>query len=170
MKHRLILHGEKCCACAACQIGCLDVRNEDPNGREPGCRRILRLEQAQPDGTVEYLYGSAGCMHCADAPCIAACPRGCISRDPDTGFVVYDNRDCIRCRRCLNACPYGIPQFREDGKMVKCDGCNSRVKQGLQPACVLACPFGALECVLEDQYAPRQDALPGLLARQKRGG
>ena len=43
------------------------------------------------------------------------------------------------------ACPFGAPRYRKsDGKMVKCDGCNTRVKNGLQPACVHSCPTGAL--------------------------
>lgn len=35
---------------------------------------------------------------------------------------------------------------------MKCDGCNIRVKNGLQPACVRACSFGALTCVTEEEY------------------
>ena len=51
------------------------------------------------------------------------------------------------------ACPFGAPRYREsDGKMVKCDGCNTRVKNGLQPACVRACTFGPLTCVTEEEY------------------
>ena len=37
--------------------------------------------------------------------------------------------------------------------MVKCDGCSIRVKNGLEPACVRACSFGALTCVTEEEYA-----------------
>ena len=51
------------------------------------------------------------------------------------------------------ACPFGAPRYRtSDGKMVKCDGCNERVKNGMQPACVRACSFGALTCVTEEEY------------------
>ena len=93
-------------------------------------------------------------MHCEDAPCIAACPAGCISKDPETGFTIYDNTNCIGCKSCAMACPFGAPRYRKsDGKMVKCDGCNIRVKNGLQPACVRACSFGALTCVTEEEYA-----------------
>ena len=51
------------------------------------------------------------------------------------------------------ACPFGAPRYRvSDGKMVKCDGCNERVKANLKPACVRACSFGALNCVTEEEY------------------
>lgn len=51
------------------------------------------------------------------------------------------------------ACPFGAPRYRHsDGKMVKCDGCNERVKNGMKPACVRACSFGALTCVTEEEY------------------
>ena len=40
--------------------------------------------------------------------------------------------------------------------MVKCDGCNTRVKNGLKPACVRACSFGALDCVPESEVSSGQ--------------
>jgi len=43
------------------------------------------------------------------------------------------------------ACPFGAPKFAEDGKMAKCDFCHERMENGLKPACVLACPTGALD-------------------------
>jgi len=168
MKYRFVLHEEKCCACASCQIGCTDLMNSDPLGTIPGCRRILHWEIPGKDGKIIHTYGSVACMHCADAPCIHACPKGCIRRDSETGFVTFDSNACIGCRRCGKVCPYDIPQFLpEDGKMVKCDGCNDRIKQGLQPACVLACPFGALECIPAEAYRPDQDALPTLMEKLK---
>lgn len=168
MKYRFVLREGKCCACASCQIGCTDLMNQDPRGTIPGCRRILHWEDSGADGSIVHTYGSAACMHCTDAPCVRACPKGCIFPDSETGFVIYDNTACIGCRLCSSVCPYGIPQFRpEDGKMVKCDGCNDRVKKGLRPACVIACPFEALECVPEDCYCPQQDTLPQLMERLK---
>lgn len=169
MKYRFVLHGQKCCACAACLIGCMDLHAEDPAAVPPANRRILHLEAPCGDGTAVHTYGSVACLHCKNARCIDACPRGCLSRDPETGFVVYDNAACVGCRLCAEACPFHIPRFRpSDGKMVKCDGCNERVKKGLSPACVLACPFGALECVPEEDYRPAEDAQPRLLAQLAR--
>lgn len=80
-------------------------------------------------------------------------PVGCLSKDSETGFTVYDNTNCIGCKSCAMACPFGAPRYRKsDGKMVKCDGCNIRVKNGLEPACVKSCTFGALTCVPEDEF------------------
>ena len=42
-------------------------------------------------------------------------------------------------------CPFGVIKMRRDGKaVVKCDLCQSRQEEGKQPACVEACPTGAL--------------------------
>ncbi len=41
-------------------------------------------------------------------------------------------------------------------KMVKCDGCYVRLHHGLKPACVKACPTGALKLV--DLDAPEEIA------------
>ena len=90
------------------------------------------------------------CLHCADAPCVTACPVGCLYKDPATGLTRYDTTNCIGCHSCAMACPYGAPTFRPTGekrpreKMEKCHGCLERIQAGLQPACVHSCPTGAL--------------------------
>jgi Fe-S-cluster-containing dehydrogenase component len=63
-------------------------------------------------------------------------------------IVISDPEICIGCQTCAVACPFGIPQLNPgQGKIAKCDGCADRVEQGLSPACVLACPTGALRFV-----------------------
>ena len=133
-------------------------------------RKTFDEEIPLPGGGVTCAYLSAACMHCADAPCVAACPSGCLFKDPDTGFTVYDNTNCIGCKSCAMACPFAAPRYRpSDGKMVKCDGCNIRVKNGLLPACVRACSFGALTCVTEEEYRQSgSDKACAFLLRQLR--
>lgn len=66
---------------------------------------------------------------------------------------MYDQDKCIGCHSCAMACPYGAPtflSFDERDKMVKCDGCIERLRNGLEPACVRACPVGALTCEIGD--------------------
>ncbi|MCI9549380.1 MAG: 4Fe-4S binding protein [Oscillospiraceae bacterium] len=153
MKRVFVFDESKCCACSACMIGCMDQNDVDPAAGDPCFRRTFDEELDMEDGRVYCAYLSAACMHCDDAPCISACPVGCLKKDPETGFTICDNTNCIGCKSCALACPFGAPQYRpSDGKMVKCDGCNTRVKNGLQPACVRACSFGALTCVTEEEY------------------
>ena len=63
----------------------------------------------------------------------------------ENGFVVAAHRSrCIGCKKCAKVCPYDVPRFDADRKIVKCDGCADRVACGLEPACVRACNTGAL--------------------------
>ena len=153
MKYIFVFDQDKCCACSACVIGCVDQNDLDYTKGSPLYRKTYDAEIPMEDGDTLCAYLSAACMHCSDAPCISACPIGCLRKDPETGFTIYDNTNCIGCKSCAMACPFGAPRYRkEDEKMVKCDGCSERVKNGFKPACVRACPFGALTCVTEEEY------------------
>ncbi|MCM1148877.1 MAG: 4Fe-4S binding protein [Butyricicoccus sp.] len=156
MKYVLAFDPDKCSACSACVIACMDQNDIDVQAGEVAYRKTFDTEFKTEDGYY-CAYISSACMHCADAPCIKACPVGCIKKDPDTGFTVYDNTNCIGCKSCALACPFGAPRFRKsDGKMVKCDGCYMRVKNGMQPACVRACSFSALQCLTEDEFESQE--------------
>lgn len=153
MKYTFVFNPDLCSSCSSCVIGCMDQNDFDPESGDLPFRKTFQNEIELADGSHYSAYISAACMHCVDAPCIDACPVGCLSKDPETGFTVYDNTNCIGCKSCAMACPFGAPRYRKsDGKMVKCDGCNERVKAGLKPACVKACSFGALQCVPEDEF------------------
>lgn len=135
---------EKCSACGACAVACMDQNDIDIPGGETPFRLVARREV---NGTSEY--SSSACRHCADAPCAAVCPTGAMFRDEETGLVLSDRVRCVGCRRCAGACPYGaVSFFRRSGetraKAEKCHGCRGRVLSGLLPACVKACPVEAL--------------------------
>ena len=139
-----MFYQERCVACGACQVTCMDQNDIlVQKGAQP-LRKAFQVEYAK-DGKAHFGYFSAACEHCEDAACINACPANCISKDINTGFTVYDTTNCIGCRSCSMACPHGAPTTDLDGKMIKCDGCNERVKAGLLPACVAVCPFDALK-------------------------
>lgn len=90
------------------------------------------------------------CNHCEDAPCLKACPTGAISR-LEHGEVVIDKGRCNANRFCMSACPYGaiyIDPFEQVAQ--KCTFCEHRTADGMNPACVDACPtkcriFGDLD-------------------------
>ena len=138
MRHWIELNEDRCIACGACAVACMDE-----NDLDFPVRRCTVTETGE-GMTVTVRYRSESCLHCPDAPCMAACPNHCIRRDAQTGFVLCDNAACTGCRRCFGACPVGAPVFGADGKMFKCHGCHERVKHGLAPACVKVCPMDAL--------------------------
>ena len=143
------LNPDRCVCCYACVAACQDLHYDiDETG--PALRRAVRQEDA--DGTIRC--GSIGCLHCEVALCLAACPTGAIRRDPETGLVVVKDGRCVGCGRCRKVCPYGVPQITADRRMVKCDGCVDRLRQGLEPACVKTCPSGALSLREPDDPSP----------------
>lgn len=136
---------EKCISCGACAVACMDQNDIDPEVQMP-FRHVQTIEK-EKDGRAVFTNISIACMHCADAPCIQACPTGCLYKDTDTGLTLYDNNKCIGCHSCVMACPFGAPAFNEQGRLTKCDGCAVRGENGLEPACVRGCPFDALKLV-----------------------
>ena len=153
MKKQIILDVDKCVGCGACVVACMDQHDrmfDHPEGEAPN-RRIIAAEiGSYPDASIRY--ASVACMHCSPAPCVTACPVGCLKKDPQTDLTVFDNTDCIGCHSCAMACPFGAPSFNGKGKMEKCDGCYLRLKYGMEPACVRVCPTGALRMLTEEEY------------------
>jgi electron transport protein HydN len=116
---------------------------------------IPNLFVTKPD---EAVFGiPVQCHHCEDAPCLASCIEGAISRNAE-GSVVINARRCIGCRNCALACPFGAVSIvdaalkeiaaKGSGDVVstarKCDLCAGR-EAG--PACIAACPNEALRQV-----------------------
>ena len=165
MSYKIIFHEERCIACGACSVACMDQNDIDPRTGKKPFRWVTEYEDAKgPRGNCAYL--SISCRHCSDAPCVTGCPVGCLQKDLATGMTVYDRSKCIGCHSCSMACPFGVPAFSEDdGKMIKCDGCYVRVQNGMKPACVMGCAFGALTCVDEKEFAEleRQNAISSIL-------
>ncbi len=101
------------------------------------------------------------CNHCDNPPCVRVCPTKATWRRDD-GIVMMDWHRCIGCRYCVVACPYGSRSFnwvnprphidgitmefptRMKGVVEKCTFCEERLAANRLPACVEACPYGAL--------------------------
>ena len=102
-------------------------------------------EYENPKGDLEWLIRKDGCMHCADPGCLKACPSPGAIVQYSNGIVDFHEENCIGCGYCITGCPFNIPRIsKSDKKAYKCTLCSDRVAVGLEPACIKACPTGAL--------------------------
>ena len=84
-------------------------------------------------------------MHCEDPGCLKACPAPGAIVQYANGIVDFISENCIGCGYCVKGCPFNIPRISAvDRKSYKCTLCSDRVAVGLEPACVKACPTGAI--------------------------
>lgn len=84
-------------------------------------------------------------MHCEDPGCLRACPADGAIIKYENGIVDFQQENCIGCGYCISGCPFDIPKFNpKTNKVFKCTLCSDRVGQGLEPACIKACPTGCL--------------------------
>ena len=52
----------------------------------------------------KLVFVTNGCQGCLAHPCKEVCPKGAISMVHGKSFI--DQEKCIKCGRCVNACPY----------------------------------------------------------------
>jgi len=101
-----------------------------------------RIKVVQGDETA--LFIPTTCRQCEDPKCVAACPTGALSRDPDTGAILVDEDACTGCEACIEACPFGAMALdTERGVAYTCDLCAG------DPECARLCPTGAIQVVSE---------------------
>jgi formate dehydrogenase iron-sulfur subunit len=148
----------KCIGCRSCQVACKQwnklpagaTSNSGTYQNPPDLQAItwtlVRFrEVSQKDGGVEWLFWKDGCMHCTDATCVKLCPAGARFH-LDYGAVGTDDEKCIGCQSCVVACPFNKPKYSEESNRAsKCNLCADRVRNDMDPACVKACPTGALQ-------------------------
>lgn len=143
------IDSDRCVGCQTCVVACKNWNNlapkvtAVPGTQGPKWRRVSTIESGSYPRP-EIVYVSMSCQHCGKPACAAVCPTGAITKRAEDGIVVVDQSKCIGCRYCFFACPFGAPQYGEDGTMQKCNFCLSRIADGKKPACVESCPAKAL--------------------------
>jgi DMSO reductase iron-sulfur subunit len=144
----------KCIGCRSCEIAC---NEQNGNPADIHWRRVGEVEGGVYPNTQRH-YLSMGCNHCLDAECLKGCPVDAYTKDPVTGIVLHSADACIGCQYCVWNCPYQVPQFNaERGVVGKCDMCHGRLTDGLEPACVNACPESAIQIEIVNKTGWRID-------------
>ncbi|MCK4342310.1 MAG: formate dehydrogenase [Phycisphaerae bacterium] len=151
----------KCFACRACQVACkqwngLPAEKQVPHNRgtyenPPDLSYsqwvlVHFMEAERPDGSLAWNFVRNSCRHCVDAPCKQAAKyKDSITIDEQTGAVLFTEKTKRESyRKIREACPFDVPRKGPDGRLYKCRMCVDRVHNGELPACVKACPSGAL--------------------------
>ena len=128
MRKRLVIDSAECTGCDSCRLTCSFAHEG-----------LFSLEKARiwvEKDNERARFTPRVCVQCEEAPCIANCPVGALSRDGRTGAITVDRETCDGCQTCVTACPYdGIMFDDADGVPLICDLC------GGDPACVKFCQF-----------------------------
>ena len=140
-QYRFHIDMAACIGCKCCVVAC---NEQNGNPAAINWRRVGEIEGGWYPHT-QRSYLSMGCNHCVEPTCLSGCPVDAYSKDPLTGIVRHSADTCIGCQYCTWNCSYGVPQYNADrGVVGKCDMCYGRLELGQAPACVSACPEGAI--------------------------
>lgn len=139
-QYRFHFDMSRCVGCQCCVVAC-NEQNNNPAGVH--WRRVGEIEGGQYPETQRF-HLSMACNHCLDPACLTGCPTEAYVK-LGNGVVEHREEECIGCGYCSWNCPYGVPQWNPERRIVtKCDMCHHRLADGLAPACVAACPEQAI--------------------------
>ncbi|MCS6873692.1 MAG: NrfD/PsrC family molybdoenzyme membrane anchor subunit [Acidobacteriota bacterium] len=159
MKYGFVIDNRKCIGCHACTVAC-KAEHLVPLGVN---RTWVKYVEKGEFPNTRRLFSVMRCNHCDDAPCVEICPVSALFTRSD-GIVDFDNRRCISCKACTQACPYDAIYIDPNNyTAAKCNYCTHRVDIGLEPACVIVCPEHAI--IAGDMDDPNTE-ISKLLARE----
>jgi len=139
-QYAMVIDARLCYGCHACSVAC-KAEFKVPLGET---RSWVEFIEKGTFPNVSRNFLPRLCNHCSEPVCVSVCPTGATWKRVEDGIVVVDQDICIGCKYCVLACPYDARFINEDtGSADKCDFCIHRVSQGLEPACVEACPARA---------------------------
>lgn len=98
----MVIDLRKCVGCHACTIACV-AENKLPPGV---VYRPVLEEEFGTYPNVHRRFIPRPCMQCDNPPCTPVCPVNATYKNEE-GVVQVDYEQCIGCRACLTACPYG---------------------------------------------------------------
>ncbi|MBS7630864.1 4Fe-4S dicluster domain-containing protein [Candidatus Bathyarchaeota archaeon] len=160
MAKAVLVDLRRCIGCRSCQVACKrwnerkttkTVLNPDPKLEwtnppqlSPETYTFVRFVKSGSGDSLKWHFAKIQCNHCIDPHCVNGCPTTALEKTEE-GPVIYRKELCIGCKYCVNTCPFGVPQWDDKNKIIeKCTFCSERLKEGIEPACVQACPTDTL--------------------------
>lgn len=136
---------KKCVGCRICELIC-SLTHE--NVFRPSISRI-KVHSIYPRAEFPVV-----CRQCSNPSCVEACPTGALRKDEVHGAIMLDAGVCIKCRACIEACPFKcITLHPAKETPIVCDLCKGK------PVCVELCPSGALKFTRTDREIMTQQRI-----------
>ncbi|MCF8069417.1 MAG: 4Fe-4S dicluster domain-containing protein [Desulfobacterales bacterium] len=133
MPKGLVIDIGRCTGCGYCELVCSFTHHGEFNPLKSRISVNMFISRSMAVPVV--------CSQCDEPLCAKACPSGAlqikISAKDGSKVIEVDTDQCVGCKMCTLACPFGCVVVSE-GKAEKCDLC------GGDPQCVRFCRTKAI--------------------------
>lgn len=117
IQYAMVIDLQKCVGCGACALACKTENNTQNRGN--GQTFNWADFEHETKGTfpnLDYVTMPVLCNHCANAPCVEACPvepKKAMFKTKD-GITMHNDERCIGCMSCQEACPYSSLEVKPE--------------------------------------------------------
>lgn len=152
-RYGFVIDITRCNGCYNCVLACKDehFENEYPGyaAAQPMTGQFWMKMTERERGQfpkVKVAYTAIPCMHCENAPCVAAAIDGAVYQRRD-GIVIIDPQKAKGQRQIVSSCPYRVIYWNEELALPqKCTLCAHLLDAGWkEPRCSEVCPTRAIK-------------------------
>jgi len=159
-KYAALVDVSRCTACRGCQVACKQWNElpgektvnrgtyQNPPDLSVATYTLVRFKELSEKDEIRWNFFKDQCRHCLEPPCKEAADmavKGAIMQDQNGTVLFTEKTRLLDINEIREACPYDIPRQDPNTKlMAKCTFCADRIANGMIPACIKACPTGAL--------------------------
>ncbi len=131
---------KKCLGCKSCEVACAVAHSLAKDLLKAIREEVLSLPRKKVFSSKDKNF-PISCRQCKEPKCVDACMAAALVYDKEKGLVQHDETRCVGCWMCVMVCPYGAIRPNLKTRIpLRCDKCQDKDT----PACVAACPTGAI--------------------------